>query len=320
MSAARIWALVSGLPPRLRANRVLVFLQAFIDDSVAERGDGRLYMAGYINTVESWAKFSADWDAALKREPAIEYLSMKEAHSVRGPFRGWSDPKRDLKLAKLARVIRRYKSDTFQYTIDRSEYLDKVKPAAPRNLGSAHYVCTFGIVAMITRYLEERNFTGKVDFIFDQQSGVSADIPLFFEYMTRNLSKAQRAMIARTPQFGDKRDFLPLQAADMLAWHLRREYESGDVADRLRKILPENSAHLSTHVPSEMLRIWQEGMSQIRGASKIQSKADWRKFKGELGTALAKGYIPPRGSRWRNFLFEIEQRIRFWFLKRRRRP
>lgn len=319
MSGARIWALVSGYPRRLRANKVLVFLQAFIDDSVAERGDGRLFMAGYINTVENWAKFSDDWDKVLKREPQLPYLRMVEANALRGRFRGWNDAKRDLKIAKLAKVIRRYRPEVFCFTIDRAQYLREVRPVAPRGLGSAHYCATFGVVSLVTRYLSEHGFDGKVDFIFDEQSGVSADIGLFFEYMCRNLPPGARKIIARVPQFGSDKDMLPLQAADMIAWHLRREHEFGDVSRSLQKLFYNDIVVVCSDADSDFVSRIAHGMSKIPGAASVNSKSNWRKFRANLARMLAAGYTPPRGTKWRNRLFEIEQNIRWWLLNRRHR-
>ena len=296
----------------------MVFLQAFIDDSATEPASGRLFMAGYINTVEKWAKFSDDWDAALKRHPSIKYFTMKEAYPVRGQFRGWSDPKRDMKIAELSEVIRRYKPDSFHFSINRAAYLSEVKPVAPRGINT-HYVATFGIVSLVTKYLEGLNFEGKVDFIFDEQSGVSADIHFFFEHIAKNLSKAQRAMIARVPQFGSDKDYLPLQAADMLAWHQRRQHECGDALDGLLRLRADHSAHMAIDAPDELLVKWRDGLSFISGIPLMQSKTGWRRVKVQLATALANGYIPPYGTRWRNFLGRIRLTFIRWRLDRRHR-
>lgn len=319
MSAERIWALTSGYPRRLRANKVLVFLQAFIDDSVAEKGDGRLFMAGYINTTENWGRFSDDWDKVLSRDPKIDYLRMAEANSLRGQFRGWDDIKRDLKLAKLAKVIRRHKADSFHYSINRAEYLSKVKPVASRGLGSAHYVATFGIVVLVTQFLAKQNFSGKVDFIFDQQSGVSADIHVFFDHIAKQLSEAQRAMIARVPQFGDGMDYLPLQAADMLAWHIRRDHERGDANRMLLKILPEGRLHAAMDMPDHLIDKWRDDISLVPGANLIQSKGRWQSYRIAAEKALAAGYLPPAGTKWRNLVFWTKQGFRRWWFNRRRR-
>jgi hypothetical protein len=70
-----------------------------------------------------------------------------------------------------------------------------------------------------TRYLASQGVDAKVDFIFDQQTGISADLPLFFDHMMRSLPRQARKMVSEVPIFRDDKVMIPLQAADMLAWH-----------------------------------------------------------------------------------------------------
>ena len=319
MGASHLRALVSGLPGHLRASKVLAFLQAFVDDSAAERGDGRLFMAGYINTVANWERFSDDWNAVLRRQPEIDYLRMTEANALDKQFRGWSVPTRDLKLAKLAKVIRRYKPESFHFSVDRAEYLRRMKPVAPRGLASAHYAGTFGVVTIVTRFLATTGFKGKVDFIFDEQSGVSADLALFFDFMAKHLPPEARNLIARVPHHGSDKDYLPLQAADMLAWHLRRQHERGDVERRLNKLFWNEGGHLTSHLGDERIKHFAAAMAAIPGTGPTKSKSGWRRLRGEIAASIARGWIPPAGTKWRNFWWHAKQAVWYWFFNRRRR-
>jgi hypothetical protein len=85
-------------------------LQAFTDDSTAQAGDKRLYLAGYLHRADVWASFSRDWHKELKAWPAIEYLKASEAHHLSGqfPHSQWDEQMRDAKLAKLAAIIAHY--------------------------------------------------------------------------------------------------------------------------------------------------------------------------------------------------------------------
>jgi Protein of unknown function (DUF3800) len=243
----RIASFLAGYPSRLRAVKPLVFLQAYIDDSVSQSGDGRLFLAGYINSTENWMRFSDAWERELHYPKSVDYLHMVEANGLRGQFRGWGRRQRDKKVSRFAEVIRRYRPESFHWSIDRSDFLELIEPYAPRGLSSLHYVGTFGVVAMVTRYLASQKVEANVDFIFDEQADVSADIPLFFDYMTRSIPKAARKMINGAPIFRNDREMLPLQAADMLAWHLRRQHEHGDVADKLDALMWDGGGHLVVH-------------------------------------------------------------------------
>ena len=87
----------------------MAFLRAFTDDSAAQRGDRRLFLAGYLHRADVWASFSDHWHAELKSWPAIEYFKASEANNLSGQFdykKGWDEVKRNAKTGMLAAIIR----------------------------------------------------------------------------------------------------------------------------------------------------------------------------------------------------------------------
>lgn len=82
-----------------------ILLQAFCDDSASDKGDKRLFMAGYLDRADRWQLFSEAWLEELQALPSIAYLRMVEANNLRGQFKGWTKKARDQKLKGLARVI-----------------------------------------------------------------------------------------------------------------------------------------------------------------------------------------------------------------------
>jgi len=67
--------------------------------------------------------------------------------------------------------------------------------------------------------------TGKIDFIFDEQGDEpSALIQSDFDKFKAAATTDMRDFIGSRPIFRDDKQFVPLQAADMLAWHIRRNY------------------------------------------------------------------------------------------------
>jgi hypothetical protein len=80
VSAEAIRALVSGYPRRLWGEKLLVMLQAFVDDSTSNApGKRNVFLAAYMQTAEAWIAFSDDWDRELHADPAIDYFKMREA-------------------------------------------------------------------------------------------------------------------------------------------------------------------------------------------------------------------------------------------------
>ncbi len=197
-AAAPVWALVSGYAPRVRGEKLLVFLQAFADDSASEVGDKRLVIAGYLNRADKWALFSEAWDEELRAAPAIEYLKMSEANNLGGQFRHWTKEARDEKLRGLARVIRHFEPWSFETSVSRDQYYRLVTPVAPRG-SNPHFVCDFSFVAGVVRYAKSQRIKTPIKFIFDEQEGVSDDIKMHFDQMIRALPWSTRKLIGGTP-------------------------------------------------------------------------------------------------------------------------
>jgi len=309
--SAPIRALMSGYSSPVRARRTLAFLQAYIDDSASDVGDKRLFMAGYLSSADRWMQFADAWDKELRAAPSIDYLKMSEAQSLRGQFGGWTDTDRDQKLVKFAHIIEQLRPFSFEVSISRKEYYEQVRPVAPRGIGNPHFVCVFMAVATLARYVAQEGGKAPIDFIFDEQSGVNTNIALFFDYMAKSLPKEARRVINGTPIFRDDKDLLPLQAADMLAWHVRREDESGlgqgslPMASRLRNEL----GHLTGAIDRPVLIRWSEEFRRMPQISQLQSKGNWQRFQRNLSGLLSQGYIPPHGTRLRNAVFGARESI-----------
>ena len=208
----------------------MAFLQAFIDDSASEVGDQRLFMAGYLNRAEKWALFSDAWDDELRSAPSIDYLKMAEANGLRDQFAGWEPEERDEKLNGLVRVVRHFKPLSFEVSVPRKQFNSLVKSVAPRGLGNPHFVCAFGIVSILSRFAAGAHADMPIRFIFDRQNEISGDVHTFFHQMISKLPRQAQELISGIPNFEDDKEIKPLQAADMLAWHVRREHEQSPLS------------------------------------------------------------------------------------------
>lgn len=234
---------------------------------------------------------------------------------MRGQFTGWSRPDRDAKIERLFQIIQASNLLSFEISLSQKTYNKIVKPHAPRGLGNAHFCCIFGIVSSVSRYLSTQDLGITVDFYFDNQDGVQEDFDLFFEYMKKDIPHSARKLIRKKPEFLDDKIALPLQACDMLAWHIRREHEIGQSKFSLADKLANPHLHISSEISDEILSKWGRAFEQTPNVKLVQSKSQWQKMRKITRDALSAGYIPPYGTHWRNFMYIARQRIR-GFLRR----
>lgn len=273
-------------------------LSAYFDDSGSDAGDRDLVFAGLVNGNDAWEQFTTAWRAALAQAPAIAHLKMVEANGLRGQFAGWTREARDRKLGVMAEVIHSFRPQwTFDFSISRAEYETHVSPASPRGLSTAYFATTFGAVSTVARYLATEGITTPVAFTFDEQKGVSKDVALFFDYMVENLEPEAQALIKLPIGYGNDMSDLPLQAADMLAWHIRRQREGSNDAAIVRRAEYIRAAnHVECRVPSDMIGRWGTAFTQVLPLLQtLKRKGDWQRFRIAAEEAKRAGFRPPHG-------------------------
>lgn len=273
-------------------------LSAYFDDSGSDTGDRDLVFAGLVNGDDTWEQFGVAWSAALAKPPTIGHLKMVEANGLRGQFAGWTRDARDRKLEALAEVLYRFRPPwTFDISISRAEYESRVSPASPRGLSTPYFATTFGAASTVARYLASEGVITPIRFVFDEQNGVNTDVALFFDYMVENIDSVSRALIKMPISYGDDMRDLPLQAADMLAWHIRRQREGNDdpaIIHRAEYI--RSATHIEARVPSEMLVRWGAVFSQVLPILQtLKTKGEWQRFRIVAEQAKLDGFRPPHG-------------------------
>jgi Protein of unknown function (DUF3800) len=287
-------------------------LEAYIDDSASDIGDQRLLLAGYINRADRWSRFSGAWEEELRASPSIEYLKMSEANCLGRQFRGWSPADRDEKLRGLARVIRHFKPASIHCSVSRLDYANIVKPVAPYGLGNPYGICFHAImVTLANSQLEHHGINVPIAFIFDQQEGLGEEARMFYEYIRETQPRPVRQLLSKTPRFGDDKVVLPLQAADMLAWHVRRHAERGDPDSfMVPDFLSADGYHMATDIDAHRLRSIANGFSQVQGVPLLKGRGAWKKTKREIIRLTALGVTPPyRLARLKNTLLYARKRL-----------
>jgi len=286
-------------------------VQVFVDDSGSENGDQRLFMCGYWGTPEVWGLFNQAWAGHLAAEPAITCLKTSEAARLQGQFKGWTQEARDRKLEDFALIIESSMLVSFGFSVSRQHVMEFAKPVFPHGLSSAHFWLTVAIILKIPEALAMVPWRGEVSYVFDQQSGVDDDLPLFFNLIMESLPKSAKGIVQDLPVFGDDKVHLPLQAADMLAHSIRSEHEAkalGRSPDRSPPIAP--AGHFTFEIDEATIKSWHMAFSKMPGIAGSQGSRNWKRAKVHMKAMLAAGYIPPYGTRWKNWKHAMRERIR----------
>jgi len=281
-------ALVCGYGRSNRNAKVLVMLKAYFDDSCGDEGSRILLLAGCVHRYSVWADFSIGWEAALAASPSIRYFHMREARNLTGEFLRWKGRDRDAKIRMLADVVRSYEPWVVFAWISRAEHDAVLKPVAPHVLRQAYFLLFYAVIVKLAHWHHAMGVTLPVDFVFDEQGATGNQAAMWYRYI-KNLEKPEiAALFGSSPTFQDDKVVLPLQAADMVAWHLRRRKDRPD-EDYLNWATAPLSKLLfgEINLPKNALVNTANEMLKVPGLSLVQGKPD-KEFKKALQEILRK--------------------------------
>lgn len=205
--------------------------QAYIDDSYDKNGD--FVLAGYIASTENWEAFSQEWEAMLPYGVLNKYNNF---HFKMSEMAQSAD--RMERVSGFYRIIENHVKMGIVCKIN-SRDLERARqrlylPYVNIDWGyfSNLYLVTFR--CLLDMFHTNRKFTEdilpldqKIDFYFDNQTEKSVILPIWNDYISERPDKSKK-YYGEPPRFEDDTKFLPIQAADFLAWWARKAYQSGD--------------------------------------------------------------------------------------------
>jgi hypothetical protein len=250
--------------------------QAFFDESGSETGDKILVVAGYIHDAATWAFFADDWKLRLDKPPTIEYFHMVEAQNLRDQFSGWTPSERDAKIDAFASLIEKYQPWSIACSISQSDHNRIVKPVAPYDLRQPFVSCYLGLIIKLAQLHTSMRLNLPTDLIFDEREVTPHEADFFYEGAKSRISDPiMLSLLGNTPIFRDDKKVPALQAADLLAWHLRRQKERC-IPEKdmpiLKKLLP--LLHAETFIDESCLRGMAHEMAQVPNRKYTTKKKD----------------------------------------------
>lgn len=226
-ACAYIKVLVSGLPREIRERINFIVLSIYFDDS-GVHGPPVYLLAGYRTKAEAWCDVVDKWQEILHRPPKLDYFKMEEAWHRHEQFEGWSIPDRDERVLEFARLVDESDLTPIKTVIPIADFEEIVKA----NRGPFKSECNFALLALLTGLFEEMSRRLVVDWeefeiFFDEGCVRPGHLERAYQLTLKLLRQTNYAdlaeMLPGRPTFRNDKKYLALQAADLYAWHVRRE-------------------------------------------------------------------------------------------------
>lgn len=226
-----------------------MIINGYIDDSGSDNKnpDDFFVLAGYVLPADDWINFSEKWDSELKIRPAVKCFKMSDAEYGDGYFKGMSEEFRRLKVNEMAEIIPPFKPIALSCSLNWGLYNKIIRGRVPAEVDDPYAVLFYAIIRLMYEWqLDAGGDTyQKVDFYFDEQHIDQLKILAGYLRLKRNIGEPYHNMLGQTPAFRDDEELNPLQAADMLAWHVHRDLVKPEEGrPLLKKIAGEHYVHL----------------------------------------------------------------------------
>jgi hypothetical protein len=220
LAAAQVWAFVSGLPRSEARKRQIMALQAFVDGSGGGEPDV-LVLAGYVADAAVWAEFSEEWKTQLD-------------HAGMAAFKMSEMVNRPEVAAYFYRIIERHNvlvdvSVAFNTAFLRKAIKEIIPPEIEKlesGIGNPYYWAFRSMIEGVAAVQDQLDLNEPIDFIFDDQSEKSR-IFTVWDAVKNTMRPDVRARVGSDPIFREDHKFMPLQAADLLAWWARKWHREG---------------------------------------------------------------------------------------------
>jgi hypothetical protein len=259
------FSFLSGLPEAQRRRRYLMPIQAFVDES-GGKGQGRNFvMAALAGHSEAWANFTDEWRECLAQSPGIRSFKMREAVSGRGQFHGWPAQERNALLLKLARIINQYARIAIFSVADLEAHAKTWEKTNEKPRNELYFWPFHNIIMAAGFSLWDAGLRERFEVIFDENVIFGPRARAWYP-VVRAVCKHKEpdvyTIIPVDPIFRTDDELLPLQAADLVAWCIRRGHDTRDTNEYKWPLQELSSISVSEHSQyydfDRMSAIWEE--------------------------------------------------------------
>ena len=219
-AAEQVLRLVCGLPPDMMASRQIMVLQAFFDDSTQA---GKVtVLAGYMAEAQDWVQFSREWRELLSiREPWPRFKMseiMRDGGDISHERAEWH-----------YRAIEKYAKVGICVAIPHEPFFRLMREfSCPQEWNNPYYMAHTLLLSVLQHVIRPYLPDKTVDLVFDYQSESRKALDAW-DALTQG-GTINVEFVKNPPIYRSDDQFLPLQAADLFALHLRKRFvDSGTI-------------------------------------------------------------------------------------------
>ncbi|MDO8531788.1 MAG: DUF3800 domain-containing protein [Dehalococcoidia bacterium] len=197
-------------------------LSAYFDESGTHNDSKTVTVAGYLSTQSLWSAFDPEWRRILSCFGLTKF-HMTDFVAKKDDFReGWEDEaKRRALLGPLLSTINKHVIGSVGVSMLRTDYDAAFDSKAAVRSGGPYGLGATWVLLQLARIMGFTQMQGAIKYVFEDAPRRKAAVQKAYDRVKVNpgLLKALRV---ESLSFGLKAHYVPLQAADVLAYEVRR--------------------------------------------------------------------------------------------------
>lgn len=244
-----------------------MIFQVCLDESgYASRDlDDAFFLAGYIGSIPSWEAFTDLWINLENDSPRLTSKDFKHLLRTR---------RNDKRIEKFVSIIKECKLSPIAMQIPNREYwpvladmkklrqelysrgiYDAITIKDVSRMENAYYLGFWGIAILLTDIMGRLKRSDSLRIIYDHNKTERKTLKEGYQDVCEIMPEnAKWFHVEPSPETDD--DFMPLQAADLLVWHMHRDYIGQQSGNPHRDTVWE----MLRHSPAILEMVWTERM------------------------------------------------------------
>jgi hypothetical protein len=194
-------------------------LTAYLDESGTHAGSPAVSVAGYLSTPEQWQVFEAEWLTALG-DFGVPSFHMTDFANRAKPFAHWNESQRRERFRRLVEIINRHALFSVGHVVPTASFDAIFSDKAKRIVGGAYGLAATVCFLDAAKLLDPQFPSARIKYIFEMGAEGTGQVLKTFRQNSKDPDQ-RTALKLLSLQFESK-EFVPLQAADILAYELSR--------------------------------------------------------------------------------------------------
>lgn len=207
--------------PEFRNDQIIGMFTGYFDESGTHASSPVICVAGCISTAEQWSLFQSEWNEILV-EAGVEVFHMSEFESRRGPYKDWDNEKRRYVQGRLLKIIQERVAVGIATCVVKSDYNKVMTPARRYTHDGPYAFCATMCFAYAAAWAEGQGYAQSIPYVFEDGVLERKEVREQFTNAYKH-ARARQYFRLISLTWGDKKMYVPLQAADILAYEIYKQ-------------------------------------------------------------------------------------------------